>query len=71
MCYRGSNVCNLDNLLGVIYTYGGQKIALLKLRMSKECPFQRIRRITGYLVGDISRWNTAKKAEERDRVKHR
>lgn len=32
--------------------------------------FERIRRITGYLVGDMSRWNNAKKAEERDRVKH-
>lgn len=33
--------------------------------------FQRIRRITGYLVGDVKgRFNDAKKAEERDRVKH-
>lgn len=32
--------------------------------------FHRIRRITGYLVGDLSRWNNAKKAEEKDRVKH-
>ena len=33
-------------------------------------PFQRIRRITGYLVGDMSHWNNAKRAEEKDRVKH-
>lgn len=33
-------------------------------------PFERIRRITGYLVGTMDRWNDAKKAEERDRVKH-
>jgi uncharacterized protein (DUF1015 family) len=32
--------------------------------------FVRIRRITGYLVGDIERWNDAKKEEEKDRVKH-
>ena len=32
--------------------------------------FERIRRITGYLVGTLERWNDAKKAEERDRVKH-
>lgn len=32
--------------------------------------FSRIRRITGYLVGDMDRWNDAKKAEEADRVKH-
>ena len=33
-------------------------------------PFERIRRITGYLVGDMGRWNDAKRCEERDRVKH-
>ena len=33
-------------------------------------PFERIRRITGYLVGTMDKWNDAKKAEERDRVKH-
>jgi len=32
--------------------------------------FERIRRITGYLVGDLSRFNDAKRAEERERVKH-
>ncbi|MBQ3387508.1 MAG: hypothetical protein IJG53_09350 [Eggerthellaceae bacterium] len=33
-------------------------------------PFDRIRRITGYLVGSMNRWNDAKTAEEHDRVKH-
>ena len=33
-------------------------------------PFERIRRITGYLVGTLDRFNNAKAAEERDRVKH-
>lgn len=32
--------------------------------------FERIRRVTGYLVGTLDRWNDAKQAEERDRVKH-
>lgn len=32
--------------------------------------FERIRRITGYLVGTMDHWNSAKAAEERDRVKH-
>lgn len=32
--------------------------------------FERIRRITGYLVGTMDRWNNAKTAEEKDRVKH-
>ena len=33
-------------------------------------PFERIRRITGYRVGTLDRFNNAKRAEERDRVKH-
>ena len=33
-------------------------------------PFERIRRITGYLVGTLERFNDGKAAEERDRVKH-
>ena len=36
----------------------------------KPVPFERIRRITGYLVGTMDNWNDAKRAEERDRVKH-
>ena len=32
--------------------------------------FERIRRVTGYLVGTLDRFNDAKRAEERDRVKH-
>lgn len=32
--------------------------------------FERIRRVTGYLSGDVSRFNNAKRAEEKDRVKH-
>ena len=40
-------------------------------RSEAEGPhFQRIRRITGYLVGDMSKWNDGKTAEEHDRVKH-
>lgn len=35
-----------------------------------EVPFERIRRITGYLVGTMDKWNDAKRAEEADRVKH-
>jgi len=33
-------------------------------------PFERIRRITGYLVGTLDRFNNAKRSEEHDRVKH-
>jgi hypothetical protein len=36
----------------------------------EDVPFERIRRITGYLVGTTKRWNSAKLAELHDRVKH-
>lgn len=42
----------------------------------EECPIcgskdiEKLRRITGYLVGSLDRWNNGKKAEEHDRVKH-
>lgn len=39
-------------------------------RLGKGRMFERIRRITGYLVGTLDKWNDAKKAEEKDRVKH-
>ncbi|QAT63093.1 anaerobic ribonucleoside triphosphate reductase [Acidilutibacter cellobiosedens] len=39
-------------------------------REEGNIPFERIRRITGYLVGTLDRFNDAKRAEERDRVKH-
>ena len=32
--------------------------------------FERTRRITGYLVGSVDRFNNAKRSEEHDRVKH-
>ena len=38
--------------------------------MGRGIKFERIRRITGYLVGTLNTWNDAKQAEERDRVKH-
>ena len=39
-------------------------------KMGQGVGFERIRRITGYLVGPMDKWNDAKRAEERDRVKH-
>ncbi len=37
---------------------------------TQPAKFERIRRITGYLVGTVDRFNNAKRAEEHDRVKH-
>ena len=43
----------------------------VELEYDLSCrPFHRIRRITGYLVGTVDRFNNAKRAEEHDRVKH-
>ena len=38
--------------------------------VTRQQPFERLRRITGYLVGTLDRWNNGKRAEEHDRVKH-
>ena len=42
----------------------------VNLTYCDKVPFERIRRVTGYLTGSVSRWNDAKRAELRDRVKH-
>lgn len=58
----------------------GRKLESLDIQLDGEyadlnysfchVPFERIRRITGYLVGTLDHWNDAKTAEEGDRVKH-
>lgn len=47
-----------------------QNIDYNKEQYGEGIPFQRIRRITGYLTGDINTWNNGKTAELNDRVKH-
>ncbi len=42
----------------------------MEKRVGEGQKFERIRRVTGYLAGDVSRFNNGKRAEERDRVKH-
>jgi hypothetical protein len=48
----------------------GQKLTVKDGKVGEGIGFYRIRRITGYLVGDLNRRNNAKKEEEKDRVKH-
>ena len=58
----------------------GRELAYLEINLDgefadikyqfEEIPFERIRRVTGYLTGTLDRWNDAKRAEEGDRVKH-
>lgn len=42
----------------------------MKTIVGEGIHFERIRRISGYLVGGLERFNDAKRAEERDRLKH-
>lgn len=46
-----------------------QKVECKKM-VGEGVGFERIRRITGYLVGTVDRFNDGKRAEEKDRVKH-
>ena len=43
---------------------------IIEGRVGEGVKFERIRRITGYLVGTVDRFNNAKRAEVNDRVKH-
>ncbi|SDC62131.1 anaerobic ribonucleoside triphosphate reductase [Shouchella lonarensis] len=56
--------CKTCGYIGVIDN------ACPKCNNNLEEAIERIRRITGYLVGDVRRWNTAKRQEEQDRVTH-
>ena len=47
-----------------------QKVVVKDEMVGENVGFDRIRRITGYLVGTTERFNNAKRAEEKDRVKH-
>ena len=58
----------LRTLKQVAFTPDGEWVDIKYI--FREVPFERIRRITGYLVGTVDRWNDAKKAELEDRVKH-
>lgn len=42
----------------------------MEKQVGENVGFERIRRVTGYLAGDVSRFNNGKRAEEKDRVKH-
>lgn len=59
-----------DKLVGLkIEIENDDEVTLIYI-LKNDVPFERIRRITGYLVGTLDKWNDAKRAEERDRVKH-
>lgn len=59
----------IPNLISITFKLDGDRIAC-EYRARTDVPFERIRRITGYLTGNLDTWNNAKRAEERERVKH-
>lgn len=59
-----------DKLVGLKINVENDDEVTLTYILKNDVPFERIRRITGYLVGTLDKWNDAKRAEERDRVKH-
>lgn len=65
--HEGADIA--DNVTSVTVTLcddGGIDLSYV----ARNQKFERIRRVTGYLVGTLDRWNDAKQAEEHDRVKH-
>ena len=54
----------------IILTFYDDGYVNIETHKHSFIPFNRIRRITGYLVGTLERFNDGKRAEERDRVKH-
>lgn len=58
--------------LQAVYIHVEEDTDLIEIEyvVGPRVPFERIRRITGYLVGTLDRFNDAKRAEESERVKH-
>ncbi len=69
-CIEAEQIKNKDMLKELIIKVD-PKTDEVSIDYSMQPPkFQRIRRITGYLVGTVERFNNAKRAEEHDRLKH-
>lgn len=73
----------IEQYIRYIETKNNRKLASLEVHICEDdendvelhykfrpIGFERIRRITGYLVGTLDQWNSGKAAEEKDRVKH-
>lgn len=66
--YVDKAIAKIPNLTSVTFRLDGDKVACDYVAHAQ--PFERIRRITGYLTGDLNSWNNAKRSEEVERVKH-
>ncbi len=58
------------NLFSIKLLFSNDEFVDVYYDYKESIPFERIRRITGYLVGTLDRFNDAKRSEEKDRVKH-
>lgn len=65
----GRNKYSDRNITGMTVKTDGDYVDL-QYDFAPDVPFDRIRRITGYLVGTLDRFNNGKRAEEHERVKH-
>lgn len=57
----------MNSVVPALDKKGGE---IMAKEVGEGVKFERIRRVTGYLSGDVSRFNNGKRAEEKDRVKH-
>lgn len=67
--------CNVTELeLTIVHEEDGDEFVDMKYVLENKpeanLPIQRLRRITGYIVPNLERWNDGKRAELADRVKH-
>lgn len=66
--YLETSKARFPNLKAITFKPDGKRIFCKYV--AQDVPFERIRRITGYLTGDLTSWNNAKRSEESERVKH-
>ena len=66
MAWKGKNTFKGDGEEKIMYT----RLHAVNGIVGEGVKFERIRRVTGYLVGTLDRFNDAKRSEEHDRVKH-
>ncbi|MGN0036747.1 MAG: anaerobic ribonucleoside triphosphate reductase [Bacteroidaceae bacterium] len=67
---EGIGYGSINHPVDTCHTCGYKGVIYDKCPVCQSENILRMRRITGYLTGDLASWNSAKRAEERDRVKH-
>lgn len=60
----------LNDVIGILIEDAGNNEVNISWKVKDTQKFERVARITGYLTGTTDRWNDAKRAELKERVKH-